>query len=223
MIADAYAALVAGDGRIATSCEAVEGGVRLRMPELPDIRDNNAAVLAPGADRALVAGLLAADPQLRRVIAFGPAEDLAVDGWDAQPMLVMARDGEAPDWPAGVARVDVAVLRAARAEALAGFPAGEREQMRALQERQAAVGTLVAVLREGRALAWAQVLAGVVDDVFVVPEARGTGLGRAVVRAAMSAGGRFLVVDEANDVALGLYRSLGFADAGRLLELTRAG
>lgn len=57
-----------------------------------------------------------------------------------------------------------------------------------------------------------------IEDVFVTGEARGTGLGRALVEAAIERARERgcvrieLDVDEANTPALTLYRSLGFRD-----------
>lgn len=225
MIEGAYAALVAGDGRVATSCEPVPGGVRLRMPDLPAIRDYNALVLAPGADLAAVIGLVADDPEVRRVIAFGPADELAIEGWSSAAIMAMGVSRQGPfAWPGAAVEVDVDALRDARADAeyLAGVPSFELEQLRSLQDRQAEVARLFAVLRDGRPLGWAQVLAGIIDDVYVVPAARGQGHGRIVAQAALAAGGRWLLVDGDNAPAVGLYRSLGFVEAGTVVQLTRA-
>ena len=226
MIAEVYAALVAGDGRVATTCEPVAGGVRLRMPELPAIRDYNALVLAPGVDLAAVLELVARDQEVRRVIAFDPAGELALESWSRGTVTAMGLSRPGPfAWPDDVAEVDVDALRDARAEAeyFQGVPASEMEQLRALQDRQAEVARLVAVRRDGRPLAWAQVLAGIIDDVYVMPEARGQGLGRAVMAGALAAGGRWLVVDADNAPAVGLYESLGFVEAGTVVQLTRSG
>jgi len=222
LIAEVYAALVAGDGRVATTCEPVAGGVRLRMPELPAIRDYNALVLAPGVDLAAVIELVARDLKVRRVIAFDPAGELALESWSRDTVMAMGLSRPEPfAWPDDVAEVDVDALRDARAEAeyFQGVPASEMEQLRALAE----VARLVAVRRDGRPLAWAQVLAGIIDDVYVMPEARGQGLGRAVMAGALAAGGRWLVVDADNAPAVGLYESLGFVEAGTVVQLTRSG
>jgi GNAT superfamily N-acetyltransferase len=209
---DAYTALVAGDSQVATACEPLPGGVRLRLPELPQVWDYNAAVLAPGAD----ASGLAEDPELSRIIAFSPATGLP--DWPCEPVTVMAFDGPAPAWPEGVSRAEAALLRDARR---AAFGSDAVDELLALADRQAAVGSLAAVLRNGRPLAWSQVMQGVINDVFCVPEARGRGLGRAVTVAAMAAGGRWLMVDDDNAPAIGLYRSLGFEAVGTVLQLTR--
>ncbi len=79
----------------------------------------------------------------------------------------------------------------------------------------------VAVRRDGAFVAWAQVAAGCIDDVYVVPPLRGHGLGRAITRAAMAAGGWFLFTEVADPRPQALYRSLGFEEAGRLVQLTR--
>ena len=69
-------------------------------------------------------------------------------------------------------------------------------------------------------LAWAQLANGAIDDVWVWPDARGRGLGRAVTAAAVAAGGWFLGT-AVRPRPQGLYRSLGFEERGRLVQLTR--
>ena len=62
-----------------------------------------------------------------------------------------------------------------------------------------------------------------IDDIFLVPEVRGRGLGRAAldraVEAARARGARVLMleVEKHNDRAYRLYASEGFADTGRRL------
>ena len=210
-----YEARVAGDRSVATSCEPVPGGVRLRTPELPASRDYNGVLLAPGAP-------LDVDDDVRRVNAFdftGPVPD----GWTALEMLVMAFDDAPPAMPDGVAVVEIAVLREARAEVWRsyGLEAGDVEQMLHMQALEAAAGTLLAHVRDGSAIAWAQVVGGYIDDVFVAEAERGRGLGRLLTVAAMASGGRFLFVEPDNESAMRLYRGLGFVQAATLTQLTR--
>jgi ribosomal protein S18 acetylase RimI-like enzyme len=73
----------------------------------------------------------------------------------------------------------------------------------------------VGIRREGRFVAWAQVVNGAIDDVWVFEPLRGQGLGRAVTTAAIACGGWFLWTDAADPRPQALYRSLGFAEAGR--------
>ena len=77
------------------------------------------------------------------------------------------------------------------------------------------------VRRDGVFVAWAQVAEGCIDDVHVVPPLRGQGLGRAITLAAVAAGGWFHFTDVEDPRPQTLYRSLGFVDAGRAVQLTR--
>ncbi len=212
---NAYEARVAGDRRVATSWEPVPGGVRLRTPELRASRDYNGVVLAPGAPFAI-------DDDVRRVNAFDFAGPVP-DGWDAIEMLVLAFAGPAPAMPGAVSPVGIAIVRAARAEVWRSYGLGDAdvEQMLEMQTREAAAGTLLAHVRDGIPLAWAQVVGGYIDDVFVAEAERGRGLGRLLTVAAMASGGRFLFVEPGNEAALRLYCGLGFAQAATLTQLTR--
>ena len=210
-----YEARGAGDCRVAASCTEIPGGVRLSTPALPFVRDYNGVVLAPGA-------AFEVPDDVQRVNAFDlPGE--VPDGWEGQRLPVLGFDGPAPAMPAEVAEVDGAALAPARAEMWRSFGVEEPAlaQMLHMQALQAAAGRLFAVMDAGRPLGWAQVIEGFVDDVFVEVTARRQGLGRALSRAAMAAGGRFLTVEPDNEPAVALYRSLGFEDAGTLSHLTR--
>lgn len=210
-----YEARVTGDRMVAASSEDVPGGVRLRLPELPAVRDYNGVLLSPGAPLDVPGDVL-------RVNAFdltGPVPD----GWTAVEMLVLEFRGQAAAMPDGVGFVDSAVVRPARARVWRsyGLPDAEVDQMLAMQDREAAAGTLLALVRDGDPVAWAQVVGGYIDDVYVVEAERGRGLGRSMTVAAIACGGRFLFVEPGNASALRLYRSLGFEDAGTLTQLTR--
>ena len=62
---------------------------------------------------------------------------------------------------------------------------------------------------------------GAIDDVWVLEDRRGRGLGRALTTAALAAGGWFLLCDVDDPRPQGLYRAMGFTDAGRVVNLTR--
>jgi ribosomal-protein-alanine N-acetyltransferase len=65
-------------------------------------------------------------------------------------------------------------------------------------------------------------------NIAVTPVARGTGIGRALVRHALDHAGQsgaysvFLEVRPSNEAALGLYRSFGFVEVGRRPRYYRA-
>jgi GNAT superfamily N-acetyltransferase len=74
----------------------------------------------------------------------------------------------------------------------------------------------VAVLRFRRAL-WTQALECYLEELYVVPEHRGRGLGRAIMEAALDlarregAAGMYLGTNETDVAARALYESLGFS------------
>jgi ribosomal protein S18 acetylase RimI-like enzyme len=217
LIDEAFAALVAGDKQVATRWSPVPGGVRFDTPELPEVRDYNAVVLGPGAR-------LQAPGGVTRVIAFEPVGDPPA-GWDCEFLAAMAYVGEPPAAPAGVAPVESAALREARTAVWREHGVGDEElaQVLEMQDRQAAAGTLLAVTQDEQPVGWVQVVAAVIEDVYVLAAARGQGHGRALTLAAMAAGGRFLTVEPDNTPAVELYRSLGFVAIGTVVQCTRPG
>jgi ribosomal protein S18 acetylase RimI-like enzyme len=68
---------------------------------------------------------------------------------------------------------------------------------------------------------------GFIDDLYLIPEARGRGWGRMVIDFALSEAARLgirtlhLEVEANNDPAQSLYRSAGFEDTGRRLMRRR--
>jgi ribosomal protein S18 acetylase RimI-like enzyme len=137
----------------------------------------------------------------------------------------MTYDGDPPPWPEEVDEVDVADLRPDRLE-MWRADADSEAVAQELADMQVAFGSYpgaraLGVRRNGAFVAWAQVAEGCIDDVHVVPARRGRGLGRTVTRAALAAGGWFLFTDVGDPRPQTLYRSLGFTDAGRVVQLTR--
>lgn len=112
-------------------------------------------------------------------------------------------------------------------------PAGTVDQIveRTRREHDAVPERLVVAEHEGRPAAMATVRLGgdiaQVEDVYVVPAARGTGLGRAVTasaaRIAADSGADvvFIVADD-EDWPKDLYAALGFRPLGRRAQLHRA-
>lgn len=227
-----YALRLAVDRHVAERSSEVPGGVLLRSTRFPSSWDLNQVVLAPGAGAAeVVAGLELAEAALdgaahRRVTVPAPAEPVeAPDGWLFEELLLMTYEGDPPGWPADVLEVDARELHRARLEMWRTI-ADSDEVAVELAEMQLAFasypgGRALGVRRDGAFVAWAQVAEGCIDDVYVIPSLRGAGLGRAVTRAAVAAGGWYLFTDVADPRPQELYRSLGFREAGRLVQLTR--
>lgn len=156
--------------------------------------------------------------------------DFEAAGWRAARLLWMLLDGE-PDAPAGqfeeVAFRDIRELRAQWADDYtphASFAPVEEEVADRLHCR-----TFI-VRRDGRPAAfvlWSLVPPGAeVRLVYVSPAARGRGIGRmlvgAAVRAAREAGaGPILIVADDEDSPKRLYERIGFRPAWTMWQLTR--
>ena len=223
----AYDALIAG------CSERVAGGLMLRSPRFPASWDLNQVVLEPGADAAAVARALElaeerlAGADYRRVTVFGPAEEVAAPpGWEKAVLLVMLLpEGDAPSWPPSVRVVDPAELDEPRLEVWRALAGPERAPQLAEMQRAFATGPgarcLAIYAGAGDLAGWCQVHAGGIDDVWIVERHRGRGLGKTLVRGAMAAGGWYLNCDVNDPRPQGLYRKLGFRDAGVIVQLTR--
>jgi ribosomal protein S18 acetylase RimI-like enzyme len=222
------------DARTAGSAERVPGGTLLRSPRFPVSWDLNQVVLDPGAGPAEVAAAIEAVERAlagaahRRLSIFAPAVPVvAPDGWEREEQLIMVLPAGAavPAWPEPVAEVDAEALRGPHAEMWRQEGVGDAADE--LADMQLAFGAfpgarcLAALAPGGRVLGWAQVANGAIDDVWVWPGERGRGLGRAVTAAALAAGGWFLGTDAEDPRPQGLYRSLGFVEVARLVQLTR--
>jgi ribosomal protein S18 acetylase RimI-like enzyme len=235
-LAASFAARAEVDAWVAGSAVPLEAPLRgtlLRSPRFPSAWDLNQVVLAPGADAdAVRAAVAVAERELegaahRRVTISAPAAVVAArDGWEREELLVML----APDvaaggpWPAGVEEVGASELDRDRLEMWRLEGVGDAAaELAAMQLAFASYpgARCVGVRRDGRFVAWAQVVNGAIDDVWVSEPFRGQGLGRAVTRATLACGGWYLWTDVADPRPQGLYRSLGFVDAGRLVQLTR--
>jgi GNAT superfamily N-acetyltransferase len=234
-LAAAFAARLEVDAATAGRSVRVPGGTLLRSPRFPNSWDLNQVVLDPGAGPAEVAAAMElverelAGAAHRRISIFDPAAPVvAPDGWELEEQLIMLWPAErpAPAWPPGVSEVGVEVLRQPHLEMWRSE--GIVDAAEELADMQLAFGGFTGARSvaarasgDGRVLAWAQVANGAIDDVWVWPDARGRGLGRAVTAAAVAAGGWFLGCDLADPRPQGLYRSLGFEERGRLVQLTR--
>jgi len=54
-----------------------------------------------------------------------------------------------------------------------------------------------------------------IEMLFIAPDARGTGIGKALLTFALSLGCRLIDVNEQNPAALGFYQNMGFTVTGR--------
>jgi GNAT superfamily N-acetyltransferase len=157
--------------------------------------------------------------------------DFAAAGWSASTTVYMARR-RGPDRHVdldGVVEVPYEILAPSEERFIAGQPWGGDPAVavqmidRNGRTHAAAQERIHAVLRAGGPAAWAKLRGGTgpvrqIEDVAVLPEARGEGLGRAVVSAALEAvddaGLLFLAADE-DDWPKELYGRLGFDPVGR--------
>lgn len=230
-----FALRLAVDRHVAERSSDVAGGVLLRSARFSHSWDLNQVVLAPGAGADdVAAGIALAEATLdgaahRRVTVPAPAPAAPVDappGWEADELLLMTfGGGEVPSWPEDVLEVDAADLHTARLDMWRSTTDADAVAQE-LADMQLAFASYpgaraLGVRREGAFVAWAQVAEGCIDDVYVTPPLRGQGLGRAITRAAVAAGGWFLFTDVGDPRPQALYRSLGFEEAGRLVQLTR--
>jgi ribosomal protein S18 acetylase RimI-like enzyme len=212
------------DLAVAGAHERVDGGWLLLTPEFSRSWELNKVLLDPGAGATEVArGIALAEERYdgfehRRVCVPDPREEVvAPPGWQAEVLLVMLGPDRRPPWPEAVREVDPQTLYDARVAAGATpddarlqIPFGNGPDARPLAHYE-----------DGAITGWCELHGGSIDDVWVLEPHRGRGIGRALTRAAMAAGGWFLLCDEADPRPQTLYRSLGFTDAGRVVNLTR--
>jgi ribosomal protein S18 acetylase RimI-like enzyme len=200
LIEDAFAARVTGDAAVAGTALEIPGGVLLRS-ELA-LRDLNAALLGPTSTDADLAAALARH-EIPRVTVF---RDIAVPaGWEAVRLVLMGWPGAVPGVPGGPEAVTLATVRP-----------------EPLSDAFDAAGAQVfALSADGEWIAWAMVIEGCIDDVWVQEPFRGRGHGRAVTQAALAAGGWFLWCLEDDPVPCGLYGSMGFCELGIVVQLSR--
>ena len=208
----------------AGASERVDGGWILTTPEYSASWELNKVLLEPGADAAAVAAAVRlADLHFdgwghRRVSVPLPAEPVAAPaGWESEELLLMVWPGAPPRRPAAVRDITADELFAAR---LADGAPEELCRIQAPFDRSPGARPLALFEDDGIA-AWCVVHGGAIDDVWVPESRRGRGLGRLITTAAVAAGGWFLLCDVDDPRPQGLYRSMGFEDAGRMVNLTR--
>ena len=226
----------------------VPGALALYTPALPRVWELN-VVLAPaiaGAERLVdAADAVQARAELAhrklRLDGTARAEPLyaaaSARGWRVERELIMVREpgADAPPHAGRVQDVDAAALARARDEFLQAEPYGgdaeTRRQLVAQHERWARSATTarsLGVVDGGRVVAWCSAYDDgelyELDDVAVLPDRRGEGLGRELVAGAVALAppGRvpFLLAD-AGDWPRHLYGRLGFTAVGERLGATR--
>jgi GNAT superfamily N-acetyltransferase len=222
-----------------------EHGTVLRTPSCADYWDYNAVRLegpAPGLDAADVLARvdeLQAELRHRKLEIEDEATgarlrpDLLVAGWMGERLAFMRRDGPPPPGHPQVEEVPYEATRALRIEwhsDVARDPA-EVERFARLQEPIVARRSMRAfvVRRDGRPVAFSTVDAPPdadaveVDQLYVTPPARGLGLGRMLLEAALAAGGRdvaWIVADD-EDWPKALYARAGFKAVWRQYAMLR--
>jgi ribosomal protein S18 acetylase RimI-like enzyme len=223
---------------------ATRHGTAILGDSIPDVYDHNyvsveaprvgASDLARDADEAL------ADRRHRRVIVEdgtpGLAADFAGEGYVLSTHLVLAHTRE-PDRTvatSSIREVTLADLLPGRTEATLREPWGTAELAEQLNEAKRRIARAVptrffAAVADGEIAGWCELRVGdeaaQIEDVEVLQEFRGRGLGRAVVQHALEQGlrERSLVFLEAlaDDWPRELYAKLGFTVVGRRDFYTR--
>jgi ribosomal protein S18 acetylase RimI-like enzyme len=221
-------------------------------PSLPGVWELNLVLAPEGADRDTIERLLEAAERLQgaaglhhrklRLSGPGPAGDLEAvanaTGWTFDRDLAMVRRRSPDREPRGRAAVRElgaeelasAEDRFLMAEPYGGDPSIRRELIAQHErwERGATAAARIGIVEEGRVVAWCRLYenAGVIeiDGVGVLPDRRGSGLGRALLEEVLARvpGDRvlFLLADP-DDWPKDLYGRLGFDTVGERLGLTK--
>jgi ribosomal protein S18 acetylase RimI-like enzyme len=236
-------------GRHTAVCETLEPwehGTIVRCARLPDYWDFNlvrveedpgtgAEALAAVADEAL------ADAEHRRIeiepigVADRLRDDFGQIGWRTLRLVWMLHAGATPDSP-GVPVEEVeydAVHELRDAWHREDFPDQDPSAYHA-QARELALSRgarVLAARRGGTPVGFAQLehdpTGAVVSQVYVLPEARGEGLGTALTTAAIAAAhaadadGDLWIAADDEDRPKELYERLGFRPVWRMMEATR--
>jgi GNAT superfamily N-acetyltransferase len=249
LAARAKAADAAMFERAAERVEALDGATALHHPGLPRVIYLNAlrleAPLDADAAEALAERVQGGLPHRRLEVADEAAGEklaavLAGRGWDVGRLLLLGRDGQAP--PPEAAKVAEEVpyghVRGLRSEWIRSEPwaAGDEDLIGQVLAADALLLTATptrafAVFEDGRAVAYCLLLeagggAGLVEDVYTTPEARGRGLAAAVVAHALGAAraeghDAVFIPTDAGGRARALYERLGFRPLGIVHQFLR--
>jgi ribosomal protein S18 acetylase RimI-like enzyme len=224
-VTDAVAAQIESDCAVAGRVERVEGAVVLLTPDFSSSWELNKVRLDPGAGPEEVArGIELAEEFFagfahRRVcVPLPEGEVVAPPGWQTEELLLMVWSGGEPPWPEGVRDITADELFSLR------VAAGSTLELARIQAPfdTAPDARALALFEADEARGWCVLHGGCIDDVYVHAADRGRGFGKAITLAGVAAGGWFLLCDVDDPRPQGLYRALGFTDAGRVVNLTRA-
>ncbi len=230
----------------------VDGGLAVFTPSLPSVWELNLVLAPTGANRETIKRLLEVSEQLqgaaglrhRKLRLAGPAADDGLEslanaaGWNFDSELVMVRrrppDGK-PAARAAVREVGAEELAPAEDEFLTSEPYARdpavRRQLIAQHERWERAATearRIAIFENERVVAWCRLYdahgVAEIDGVGVVPDRRGSGLGRALlddVLARVPDDRVLFLCADADDWPRHLYGKLGFDAVGERLGATR--
>jgi ribosomal protein S18 acetylase RimI-like enzyme len=215
-------------------CEEVRPfshGTVFRSPTHPDVWEYNcirldrpmeASEMIAAADRELV-GCAHRLAEWMTPMPDGVVGELRERGWMAIPLIFMLHDGRAvPEGRGELVEVDYDVVRELRdiwhREDFGEHTETESFHAQAREVAELAEVRVIAAVEEGRPAGFAQVEthdgASEVAQVFVRPERRGAGLGRALtargVRAGSDAAPDVWICAERDDRPRRLYQRLGF-------------
>ena len=234
--------------RAAERVVALDGAHALVHSGLPRVIYLNAVRLESALDPDAVEALaerVQAGLRHRRVevadesVAERLAPVLAQRGWEVGRLLLLGRDGQAPppEAPHPAEEVPYGHVRALREEWIRAAPwATDEELIEQVLEADRLLLTATptrsyAVFDAGRAVAYCLLLesgdgAGLVEDVYTTPSARGRGLAASVVALALSASRAAghdvtFVPTDADGRARALYERLGFRPLGVVHQVLR--
>jgi GNAT superfamily N-acetyltransferase len=246
--ARAHGARAAMFERAATRVVALDWGTALfhdRLPRHPDLNTVRVEVPAPELDADRLHGAverLQRPLAHRRVEVFDPATAGAVEagmlahGYERGHSVLMGWDGDSPPVEPAIEEVPYRMVESLRREwleadwtdrapeAVAQGIEGDREIFAATPTRA------FASFDRGRPVAYGLLLdlgaAGLVEDVYTTPDARGRGLGGAVVHRLVwesRRGGHedTVLATPVDGAARALYRRLGFAELGTVHRFLR--
>jgi GNAT superfamily N-acetyltransferase len=196
------AVAVAGAALSTRNRIAVHGATGAAVPLVSAVLDLVGPSYRPLGDSEVVAALIDGIPQLAKAASFG-----WMDSHGPAPSAGPSQCAE-PRWLADDDMADVSALLQA------GFPDSDAQPGVAGVERWAGIRDERGRILAAAALAWSAPDVGYLAGVAVHPQARGQGLGRQVCAFVLTGalaehGAAALMVEEWNDSAIRLYRSLG--------------
>jgi GNAT superfamily N-acetyltransferase len=207
-------------------CDAVEPwahGVVFRTPSSPDFWDGNFVRVddeIDGQQMHLAANELLATSRHRKLdvvderVGAAARPYFAALGWMNERLAMMRRSGPPPAPPThDVREVPVSATRALRAEWYTEFDGDYQAQLRFAESQEAILGRRGIRAFMVHDAGFTTLAAGAeIDQLYVTPEARGEGIGAALLSAALRAGASEVswVVADDEGRARALYERLGF-------------